>query len=64
MGEPDSIFDMVDEARKAEAIAEAEAAYARGEYVEHAVAVTWMEGMIAALHAGRPLPPVPGGTPS
>lgn len=59
MGKRENIFDMVDEDRKAQAIAEAEEAYARGDFVENDIVMAWLQSMLDAIEAGRPLPPPP-----
>lgn len=54
-----SIFDEVDEAAKARAIAEAEADVAAGRVVPHEIVRAWLLEMRAAIADGRPLPPPP-----
>lgn len=59
MEQAGSIFDDVDEARKARAIAEARADVAAGRVVPHAVVGPWLLKLADALEKGEPLPPAP-----
>lgn len=59
MAEPDSIFDWVDEERKARAIAEARADFAAGRSVPHAVVAEWLLKLATAIETGGERPPPP-----
>lgn len=59
MGQPDSIFDLVDEDRKARAIAEARADVLAGRVTDNATVARWLDEAAKALEAGRPIPPPP-----
>ncbi len=56
-----SIFDEVDEAAKAKAIAEAEADVAAGRVVPHEKVAEWLRALATAYEQGlpRPKPPIP-----
>jgi predicted transcriptional regulator len=54
-----SIFDDVDEARKARAIAEARADVAAGRVVPHEVVAEWLLKLADAFEKGEPPPPAP-----
>lgn len=54
MDQAESIFDQVDEARKARAIAEARADVAAGRVVPHEVVAEWLQRM---ANGERPPPP-------
>lgn len=59
MEQAGSIFDDVDEVRKARAIAEARADVAAGRVVPHAVVGPWLLKLAEALERGEALPPTP-----
>ncbi|MBJ7414654.1 MAG: hypothetical protein JHC88_04160 [Niveispirillum sp.] len=59
MEQAGSIFDDVDEARKARAIEEARADVAAGRVVPHAVVGPWLLKLADALERGEALPPAP-----
>ena len=59
MEQAESIFDQVDEARKARAIAEARADITAGRVVPHEVVGPWLLKLADALEKGEPLPPAP-----
>ncbi len=59
MEQAGSIFDDVDEARKARAIEEARADVAAGRVVPHAVVGPWLLTLADALQTGEALPPAP-----
>lgn len=59
MEQAGSIFDDVDEARKARAIAEARADVAAGRVVPHKVVADWLVMLADALEKGETLPPAP-----
>lgn len=59
MEQAGSIFDDVDEARQARAIAEARADVAAGRVVPHALVGPWLLKLAEALERGEPLPPAP-----
>jgi len=59
MEQTGSIFDDVDEVRKARAIAEARADVAAGRVVSHALVGPWLLKLADALESGEALPPAP-----
>ncbi len=59
MEQAGSIFDDVDEVRKARAITEARADVAAGRVVPHDVVAPWLLKLAEALERGELLPPAP-----
>lgn len=59
MEQAGSIFDDVDEVRKARAIAEARADVAAGRVVPHEIVAAWLLKTAEALEKGEALPPAP-----
>lgn len=59
MEQPDSIFDQVDENRRAQAIAEARESLRAGRVSDHSVVGRWLLEAAEALENGRPMPPAP-----
>ena len=57
MAEPVSIFDQIDEAAEAKAIAEAEADFATGRVVPHEDVVKWLRSWGTADELPCPVPP-------